>query len=205
MDWIEVTIKTTAEGADIAAQVFYDVGVTGVVVEDPDAIPPGTVRMNAAGIILMIPCWNMEEEVLVKAYLSNDASFEENLPGLRKKSNGCSNLTMVWTWGRLSCELTNVKEEDWANNWKKYYKPLKVSDRIVIKPSWEQYESKDDELYWKWIREWLLAQAPMKPPLFVSMHWIKYLKWRNSCRYRLRHRCTGYFILIAWCRVSNCH
>jgi ribosomal protein L11 methyltransferase len=38
MDWIEVTLKTTAEGADVAAQVFYDVGVTGVVVEDPDAI-----------------------------------------------------------------------------------------------------------------------------------------------------------------------
>ena len=33
-----------------------------------------------------------------------------------------------------------------ANNWKKYYKPLKVSSRIVIKTSWEQYESKDDEI-----------------------------------------------------------
>jgi ribosomal protein L11 methyltransferase len=48
--------------------------------------------------------------------------------------------------GTLSIELTNVKEEDWANNWKKYYKPLKVSNRIVIKPSWEQYNSKDDEV-----------------------------------------------------------
>ena len=40
--------------------------------------------------------------------------------------------------GTVSCQL--VKEEDWANNWKKYYKPTKIGENITIKPVWEDYE-----------------------------------------------------------------
>ncbi|OPZ74952.1 MAG: Ribosomal protein L11 methyltransferase [Firmicutes bacterium ADurb.Bin456] len=37
-------------------------------------------------------------------------------------------------------------EEDWANTWKQYYKPVHAGQRIVIKPSWEQYRAADGEL-----------------------------------------------------------
>ena len=46
-------------------------------------------------------------------------------------------------FGRLVCELSNVCEEDWANNWKQYFKPLKVGDKLVVKPSWEPLEETD--------------------------------------------------------------
>lgn len=38
MDWTEISIKTSQEGADIAAQAFYEVGITGLVIEDPDEL-----------------------------------------------------------------------------------------------------------------------------------------------------------------------
>lgn len=41
-------------------------------------------------------------------------------------------------FGRLEYELKNVKEEDWANNWKQYFKPLCVGEKLLIKPSWEK-------------------------------------------------------------------
>jgi ribosomal protein L11 methyltransferase len=146
MDWIEVTLKTTAEGADVAAQVFYDVGVTGVVVEDPDAIQQAQSDERNWDYIDDSMLAKMEEEVLVKAYLSNDASFEDKFALIKEKIKWLQQLDYGLDMGTLSIELTHVKEEDWANNWKKYYKPLKVSNRIVIKPSWEQYNSKDDEV-----------------------------------------------------------
>lgn len=146
MDWIEVTLRTTAEGADVAAQVFYDVGVTGVVVEDPNAIHNAQPDECSWDYIDDSILANMEEEVLVKAYLSNDASFEDKLALIREKIKWLQQHDFGLDMGLLGIELTNVKEEDWANNWKKYYKPLKVSDRIVIKPSWEQYNSRDDEI-----------------------------------------------------------
>ena len=43
------------------------------------------------------------------------------------------------TFGRLAVELASVREEDWANNWKKYFKPITVGKKLVIKPSWEEY------------------------------------------------------------------
>ena len=42
-------------------------------------------------------------------------------------------------------KLTEISEEDWAESWKKYYKPIKISEKIVIKPTWEEYQPKDKE------------------------------------------------------------
>ena len=47
-------------------------------------------------------------------------------------------------FGRLAVELSNVKEEDWANNWKQYFKPLKVGEKLLVKPSWEEYDGSDN-------------------------------------------------------------
>ncbi|MBR4960269.1 MAG: 50S ribosomal protein L11 methyltransferase [Clostridia bacterium] len=41
---------------------------------------------------------------------------------------------------------TGVKEEDWADSWKQYYKPIKTGDRLVIVPVWETYDPTPDEI-----------------------------------------------------------
>ena len=43
-------------------------------------------------------------------------------------------------------ETVGVNEEDWANSWKAYYKPIKIGDRLVIVPAWEKYEPAEGEL-----------------------------------------------------------
>ncbi len=43
-------------------------------------------------------------------------------------------------------ECVGVNEEDWADSWKQYYKPIKTGNRIVIVPVWEKYEKAEDEL-----------------------------------------------------------
>lgn len=47
---------------------------------------------------------------------------------------------------KCTVEHSGIKEEDWANTWKKYYKPIKTGRRLVIVPVWETYEAKDDEV-----------------------------------------------------------
>ena len=48
----------------------------------------------------------------------------------------------------ISAEITvsGINEEDWANSWKAYYKPIKIGERMVIVPAWEKYEPKEGEL-----------------------------------------------------------
>lgn len=42
--------------------------------------------------------------------------------------------------------LTNIENDDWAHKWKEFFKPEKITDRIVIKPTWEAYEAGDGEI-----------------------------------------------------------
>ncbi len=43
-------------------------------------------------------------------------------------------------------DVISVEQSDWANNWKKYYKPIRVGKNIVIKPSWEDYEKQENDV-----------------------------------------------------------
>lgn len=49
-------------------------------------------------------------------------------------------------FGRLEIHIDNMKEEDWANNWKKYFHPLEVGEKILIKPEWEELKDNTDRI-----------------------------------------------------------
>lgn len=140
MDWIEVAIKTTTQGADIAAHFFYEVGVQGVVIEDPDDIRLAELEARTWDYIDESVLRDMDEAVLVKGYLYEDVAVFDKLQLIRDRTKWALTQDFGLNLGTLEMILTNVREEDWANNWKKYYKPIKVSERIVIKPTWETYE-----------------------------------------------------------------
>ena len=56
-------------------------------------------------------------------------------------------------------ELVGVNEEDWANSWKAYYKPIKIGERLVIVPAWEKYTPAEGELILK-VAEELKGSVP---------------------------------------------
>ena len=47
----------------------------------------------------------------------------------------------------LSVEIGKIADEDWENNWKQYYKPFRVGERLVIKPTWEEYIPEEQILF----------------------------------------------------------
>ncbi|MGL4789859.1 MAG: 50S ribosomal protein L11 methyltransferase, partial [Anaerotignaceae bacterium] len=51
--------------------------------------------------------------------------------------------------GTLDLTIKNIKEEDWANNWKKYFKPFPIGDKIMIKPSWEELSEQEGKVILK--------------------------------------------------------
>lgn len=74
----------------------------------------------------------------VSVYVPSDRSYADDVSFLRDR------MAAAGIDGKL--ELVGVNEEDWANNWKQYYKPVKIGDRIVICPAWEIYQPTGDEL-----------------------------------------------------------
>lgn len=146
MDWTEISIKTSQEGADIAAQAFYEVGITGLVIEDPDELSQLSKEEFFWDYIDESMVGTSDGTVVIKAYLSSDSSLGEKLSLIKDKINWLKKRDLGVDLGSLDIELASVREEDWSNTWKKYYKPIKVSDRIVIKPSWETYNKKKGQV-----------------------------------------------------------
>lgn len=76
----------------------------------------------------------------VSVYIAGDRPCNDELAFLRDRLV-VANLTDVAT-----VSLGGVNEEDWANAWKAYYKPLHIGERMVIVPAWERYEEKPGEI-----------------------------------------------------------
>ena len=75
----------------------------------------------------------------VSVYLPAERSVAECISFLRERF-AASNLDDA------KIEMVGVNEEDWANSWKAYYKPIKIGERLVIVPAWEKYTPVDGEL-----------------------------------------------------------
>jgi ribosomal protein L11 methyltransferase len=79
-----------------------------------------------------------KDRASVSVYVPSDRSYMDDLAFIRQRTAELSIHAEV--------ELVGVNEEDWANSWKQYYKPLKIGDRIVICPAWEKYTPAEGEL-----------------------------------------------------------
>ena len=76
----------------------------------------------------------------VSVYLPGDRPCNDELAFLRER------LALCGLTDRASIEVGGVNEEDWANAWRSYYKPLHIGQRMVIVPAWESYEPAEGEL-----------------------------------------------------------
>ncbi len=145
MNWIEVTIKTTSEGTDAIAEVFYQAGVNGVIIEDPNDIELFKVDKSDWDYVDESLAYD-GDQVIVKGYLADNAAFHDSFQIIKDRLNWLLKQDLGIDIGSGTLEIAKVKEEDWANNWKKYFKPKKVGKRLVIKPSWEDYSPNKEEI-----------------------------------------------------------
>jgi ribosomal protein L11 methyltransferase len=142
-DWIEVTIITSSEAVEAVSAMLYNTGVKGVSILDPlDLIFRRDHTTD----------WDYFDEtiidtntgVVVKGYYKEDEKFEGYLEEIKKGINNLPEFGLDKGLGTVNA--AKVNEEDWENNWKKYYKPIKVGEKIVIKPIWEEYNKNQDEI-----------------------------------------------------------
>ena len=146
MEWLEAVVHTTTMGADIVSEVLMNAGAVGTSIEDRYDVTSSKKEDGMWDMIDEEVLAKMSEDVLVKAYFKNDASVQETLLLVGEKLAGLKRFDMGFDIGSLTLDHQNVQEQDWAENWKKYYKPFRAGERLVIKPSWEAYEEKEGDL-----------------------------------------------------------
>lgn len=144
MKWSEISILTTQEAIEPISNILHESGASGVVIEDPqDLVKVWDTSMGE--IYQLNPDDYPDEGVIVKAYLPVNSFLGETVEEIKEAINGL--LLHDIDLGHNRITISEVHEEEWATAWKKYYKPVKISERITIIPTWEEYEKvSTDEL-----------------------------------------------------------
>jgi ribosomal protein L11 methyltransferase len=118
---MEIRISVPASEADALANFLIEQGANGVVEENQAASPDPTSVCN---------------NVMLKAYIKKDAFVQTHLTEIKNYLTSLSSLT-----GNNGYELLidEIADEDWNALWKSFFQPIKVTKRIVVKPSWKTY------------------------------------------------------------------
>ena len=141
MDWIEVTISTNTEGADIVSEALMRQGAVGTQIIDRSDVPDPDKPNGYWELIDRKMLDEMPEDVQVKAWFST----VEELRGLKNCLDALPELTGM-DLGTLKISQAGVHEQDWAECWKQYYKPFRAGEHLVIKPSWEAWDEQPGDL-----------------------------------------------------------
>ncbi|MBR2319275.1 MAG: 50S ribosomal protein L11 methyltransferase [Clostridia bacterium] len=136
MDWTEVCIRIPAAVVDEAAAIANMVVPYGIYIEDYSDLEIGAREIAHIDLIDEDLLAKERDTALIHLYISPEENPAEAIAFLRERYTAAGIDHAV--------DANNVREEDWANNWKKYFKPLPVGEKILICPSWETAENPDN-------------------------------------------------------------
>ena len=147
MNWIRVSIFTTSEGIEPVSGRLYQLGITGLEIEDEQDFKDFLENNKQY--------WDYVDEDLikeksgetqVKTYISDDAAGRELMIAIKSTLDELKTLDSDNEYGRLAIETDSMTEQDWANNWRQYFHPMEIGEKLLIKPEWEELESPTDRI-----------------------------------------------------------
>jgi ribosomal protein L11 methyltransferase len=122
--WLKIEIAAPAELMDALGNFLTETGAQGVFQEtlepqSPEDFPEAQVAET------------------IKAYFPQDVRSEKRIAAIQKYLESLSEIFSDLPGPALKKEIIN--DPDWGEQWKKYFKPIRVSSNIIVKPTWERY------------------------------------------------------------------
>lgn len=146
MDWIRMTVRTTTEGAEAVSAMFMGLGIQGAVIEDKADVQLNQRPAGQWDIIDEEIARRMDDDVKVTVYIPNDERAQDTVAHTRQELHRLSEMELGFDAGKLTLETDSIDDENWAENWKKRYKPFRLGRHFVVKPTWETFEEKPDDI-----------------------------------------------------------
>lgn len=135
VDWTEVRIQVATDDVETAAAIANMAVPYGIYIEDYSDLEQGAREIAHIDLIDDDLLRRDRTQAVIHLYVDPADNPPEAVAFLRER------LTAAGIAHRVLAET--VREEDWENNWKKYFKPLPVGRRLLICPSWERAENPD--------------------------------------------------------------
>ncbi len=146
MDWICMTVRTTTEGAEAVSAMFMELGIQGAVIEDKADIQLNQRPEGQWDIIDEEIAKRMDDDVKVTVYIAGDERAQDTVAHARQELLRLSKMELGFDAGKLTLEVGSIDDEDWAENWKSRYKPFRLGRHFVVKPTWEKFDTQDDDI-----------------------------------------------------------
>jgi ribosomal protein L11 methyltransferase len=137
MKWIEARVVFDADdnplAGELIASLFFEFDLQGVVEEDPAIEPTEDWAEDSIG---------RAEQHAVIGYFPKDRQAKKRCRVLEEK------LAVLKAHSALLYRVSykELDEEDWAESWKVFFEPQKVGEKIVVKPTWCEYEADPDDI-----------------------------------------------------------
>ena len=144
MNWLEVSVNTHSESVEVVSSILIELGSKGVSIEDPQDYYQLTDEQLEWLKVQQKDLYETDT-VIVKGYFQPSQWSKDSDVLLHEKIEEIKVYGLQT--GPLSVQVKEVGEEDWANAWKQYYFPVRVTRFLTVVPSWVDYEKEqDDEL-----------------------------------------------------------
>jgi ribosomal protein L11 methyltransferase len=143
MKWHEITVHTTEEAIEMISNFLHELGAGGVTIEDSGTL--NKPRETKYGEWYELPVSDIPEgRATLQGYFPEGTEMEEVMNQLKERVDELSDYDIDTGNPVYACK--EVDDEDWANAWKQFFKPVRITDRLTIKPTWEPYTASNEEV-----------------------------------------------------------
>ncbi|HHU72004.1 MAG TPA: 50S ribosomal protein L11 methyltransferase [Clostridiales bacterium] len=135
MKWTKFSLETTTEAVDLISSMLDDIGIEGIEIEDKLPLPEEDMKKMFVDIL---PIMEEDDGIANINFYLDPEDYSEDI--LLKVREGLEEISQFVNIGSGQITVSETKDIDWVNNWKQYFKPFRIDDTIVIKPTWETLE-----------------------------------------------------------------
>ena len=144
MQFRQVDVYTKSEAIQVLVMRLSELGLNGFIIHDPADFEEFLENKEYN--------WDYVDDSLmglktvephITCYVQDNEQGTDMLSALGGTLDELKENDTDDFYGSLDVTIDCVREEDWANNWKQYYKPFTVGEKLIVKPSWEEVENTD--------------------------------------------------------------
>lgn len=137
MQWLELCIQTSSAGISLVADRLTVIGYDSFILDDAAEFETFLEENKQY--------WDYVDESLsekmaglsqIRLYLEDGPGAMEAVRGLEEQLALLKRQNPNRDLGTLTIRISNLQDEDWENNWKQYYQPLPIGEKLIVVPQW---------------------------------------------------------------------
>lgn len=141
---MEIKVIVKREDEDDVTGILYSLGAGGLSIEDPQDVIDLQNKKESWELIDINLIDENTDEVVINAYFPDNEEYDDIIARARERIEEAPLGDEREPLGLIKTK--EIDERDWSECWKKYYKPVEIGERIVIKPTWEEYVLREDQV-----------------------------------------------------------